>query len=917
LGPTERLVSGLPEPTIYAYNRWELDQQRRELRAEGQLVRIGQRAFAILATLVTSANSIVTKDELVRKIWARSIIGENTLNVHISAIRRALADDRDLLKTIPGRGYRLVGDWVPSARGVERSQPTYSARTYADGTSASNLPAAWTRLIGRDIAIQRVCDLLGAYRVVTLTGVGGIGKTSLALEVARVAFPDFAGDVWFVELVGLSDPALVPSAIGATLGIEVGATDPSPETIARAIGSNRTLILLDNCEHVIDTAADTVETITRLCSQVSILTTSREILRIDGECVYQVQPLDVPSDEAPVATDFRHGAVELFLTRQQSLDETQRQPPEDLRKVAAICRRLDGIPLAIELAAARATTLGVDHVLAHLDERFKLLTEGRRTAQPKHKTLRATLDWSYELLPEREQRLFRLLALFPAGFTLEAAVAILPEVDDRTVIELVDHLIAKSLIVLDRTERASRWRMLETTRAYALDRLIESGEWNAACARQCTFFCDLVASASAGSPNAGDLARFGREVDNVRAALAWAFSKNGDPRLGISLTAGYAAVWLHLFLILECIERVEEAQHRLASIAESDARTATDLQITLGFAMLNTSGQADKTAAVITQGLAMAERQGDLEPKFRAIWTVWSVNLNCGQYRKSRDAAARFLELAKAHGDRPRELIGYRLLGSATHFMGRQSEARLSLEQSLGSATRAEESSRPIWYLLDQQIVARAMLARVLLLQGHLTEARHLAEANLEDARATEHKLSVCYALRNALCPILLMLGDIAAAEHSVAILMDLVTRHGMTFWRGWGACLHGQVLIKKGHFEDGLALLRSGVDMRIRAGWIMRVPEFLCSMAEAYLGLGKPGDAVATLDDALARSEDGEQMWYVAEILRLRALAALQRGDNDARSAALTDLRAAFDLSERQGAAFLRSRCASQLAQL
>jgi non-specific serine/threonine protein kinase len=287
---------------VYESGEWEVDLTRRELRAHGVLVPIGGRAFEILEVLVQSAGELVTKRDLMDRVWPGAIVEDNTLQFHISAIRKALGPDRGMLKTASGRGYRLVGGWVlrrentSSVDAIDLEPVRSTAEPFQ-----TNVPAAGFELVGRSIAVQHLHDLLSAYRVVTLTGPGGIGKTRLAFEVARGLFPNFQGDVRLVELVSVSDPALVPSAVTAALGLELGGAEISAETVARAVGAKRLLLVLDNCEHVIDAAAKLAETIVSMCSRTTILATSREILKIQGEYVYRVAPLDVPlANENPI-----------------------------------------------------------------------------------------------------------------------------------------------------------------------------------------------------------------------------------------------------------------------------------------------------------------------------------------------------------------------------------------------------------------------------------------------------------------------------------------------------------------------------------------------------------------------------------------------------------------------------------------
>jgi predicted ATPase len=413
------------------------------------------------------------------RVWPGAIVEENTLEVHISAVRKALGPDRGALKTSFGRGYRLMGDWTI------RKETTLAVSVDSDLTRLleepcqTNVPTAASEVIGRTAAVEQLREILCSYRMITLTGPGGIGKTTLAQEVARSLFPAFNRDCWLVDVVSVSDPALVPRMVAAVLGLKLSKDEISPESVARTIGAKRLLLVLDNCEHVIDGVAKLTETVMHLCPATSIVVTSREVVRIEGEHVYRVPPLDVPSphQEEPNIV-LGHSAVQLFIARTQALDSAFSPHGEILRATAAICRRLDGIPLAIEFAAARTAVLGPELVLSRLDERFGLLTGGFRTALPRHRTLRATLDWSYELLPEAERCLLRRLGIFTSGFTLEAANALMSDKDYAvsTVLEQISNLVSKSLVTTDGRAPTGRWRLIETIRAYALNLLAESGE---------------------------------------------------------------------------------------------------------------------------------------------------------------------------------------------------------------------------------------------------------------------------------------------------------------------------------------------------------------------------------------------------------------------------------------------------------
>ena len=529
---------------VYQSGQWQIDLGRRELLSSGVAVPIGARAFEIIEVLLLSANGLVTRNDVMDRVWPGGMVGENTLHVHISAIRKALGPDRAMLHTASGRGYRLLGTWSPHQPGLATAWDS-SASTYEPGAPhANNFPLIAGRLIGRTAAVRHVRDLVSAYRIVTLTGPGGVGKTSLAIEASRGLFANFNGGACFVELASLSNPEPVPATAASALELNLSG-EISAESVARAIGARHLLLVLDNCEHIIDAAANLAERITRLCPNVSIVATSRELLRVNGEAVYRVPPLDVPAvgQEAPDHI-LGHGAVELFITRTAAMNTNQTLRTEDLAAVAAICRQLDGIPLAIELAAASAATLGVSQVAAGLRDRFALLTRGRRAALARQRTLRATIDWSHELLPESEQLLLRRLAVFHGGFTLAAAVAVMADAarDATAVMDGIANLVAKSLVALDTTRGVTRWYLLDTIRAYALEKLAGHGERETAARHHATYFRDLFPRSAmvsgGGEPENCQRGKY-RDIDNVRAALDWCFSPGGDRAIGVDLTVGY------------------------------------------------------------------------------------------------------------------------------------------------------------------------------------------------------------------------------------------------------------------------------------------------------------------------------------------------------------------------------------------
>src|SRR5712672_554823 len=797
---------------VYELDEWEVDLARRELRARGVPVPIGGRAFEIIEVLVQSAGELVTKNDLSARIWPGAIVEHNTLQFHISAIRKALGSDRGILKTASGRGYRLLGAWTSrqeSSSSVD-SIDIEPMRSPAEPFQ-TNLPAAASELVGRTNAVQHLRGLLSAYRVVTLTGPGGIGKTRLAFEVARGLFPSFQGDVRLVELVSLSDPGLVPSTVAGGLGLKLGGDEISAESVARAIGAQRLLLVLDNCEHVIDAAARLAETIVRMCPRTTILATSREILKIEGEYVYRVPPLDVPSQHEEPDDILGRSAVQLFIATTRAVHSDFSPNGENLPAIAAICRRLDGIPLAIDFAATRVATLGLQQVAASLNDRLGLLTDGRRTALPRHQTLRATLDWSYELLPEPERLVMRRLAVFAGDFTAEAArlVAADDEIAVSDVVCSLANLVTKSLVTLEAGGAIAHHRLHETTRVYALEKLAESGEFDQVARRHAHYYRDLFNKAEIeldALPAPTWLTRHGRQIGQARAALDWAFSPTGAAEVGVALTVAAVPLWVHLSLMEECRGRVERA---LSGPAESrDSRRNMQLHAALGAALFLTKGSCPEMLAAFKHAFEIAEGLDDSDYRQWALWGLFSDCITSGRYREALTLAKRFCAYAAKTTDPANGPIGDRLVGVALLALGDLEGARRHIERMLGRYVA--RTPHIIRYQFDQQLLAYSYRCGILWLQGFAEQALAIVDSHLVAARASDHPYSLFSGLLQTACPLALLVGDLTLAERYVKALMELSARHAVELWTLGGRCFAGVLLIKRGNIGPGLELLRT-----------------------------------------------------------------------------------------------------------
>lgn len=452
-----------------SFGPFRLLRPERRLERDGKAVPLGGRALEILFALVDRAGRVVSKAELSQAVWPGMVVEEGSLRFHIVTLRKALgesAQDGRYLTTVAGRGYCFTSMATATASARERSGDPL--------IEAPRLIPSVRKMIGMDDAAEEAGAELLVRRFLTLVGPPGIGKTTLAIKLGHDLRDDFPDGVAFVELSSLSDSHLVANAIAAAVGKTLPAGH-GLDHLLEIFRGRRMLVILDSCEHVIDVAAGLAEHLFRNLPDLSLLTTSRESLRAEGEHVYRLFPLHCPPAESPASGEaaLRYPAVELFVDRVQASQVGFRLSDDDAPLVGEICRKLDGIPLALELAAGRVPAYGIKQTAALLDGHFRLLWEGRRTAPPRLQTLSAALDWSYDLLSVFERAVLCRISVFAGSFTLDAAVGVVsPDQGSRDfVVPTLANLVSKSLVVLEETPAGARYRLLDTTRVYGLAKL--------------------------------------------------------------------------------------------------------------------------------------------------------------------------------------------------------------------------------------------------------------------------------------------------------------------------------------------------------------------------------------------------------------------------------------------------------------
>jgi predicted ATPase/DNA-binding winged helix-turn-helix (wHTH) protein len=921
------MMDGRDAPTqqTISFGPFRLTPAKRLLEKSGAPVHLSARALDILIVLVEHAGQVVAKKDLIAQIWSGITVEEGSLRVHVAGLRKVLGDGKfgnRYIANIQGRGYCFV---APVSRLATLSRPA------ADGlTSRKGLvfPPPLRRMIGREAAVDSISARLVSGRFVTIVGAGGIGKTTVAVSIGRRLFEEFGDLVYFVDLGSLGDPLLVASATGSALGLPISEPNPAPNLIV-ALRHQRMLLVFDSCEHVIETASLLAERIFKEAPRVHILATSREALGVEGEQVHRLAPLACPSDGALLSADQALGfpAVQLFIERATANRSQFAFTDADAPVVAEICRRLDGIPLAIELAAGRVSAYGIRKVATLLDQRFGLLWRGRRTALPRHQTLTATLDWSYDLLQEFEQTILRRLAIFAGIFTLEAARSIAAgnDVDDALVISALNGLVTKSLVAKYTRSAILYLRLSDTTRAYALQKLLETSEAHRIAHGHAVYYRELLNRISLKEPGAGAvLDQTGgvtevREpkgvIDEVRAALDWTYSDQGDLILAVDLTAAAAPLWIHHLLIDECRERIEQAIALIGKVVCRNARRDLQLFSSLAVAHLESTGNASKIDEAWLRAAELAEELNDSEYRIRSLWGLWLGRYFQGDYRGALRIATRFATLPEGTVDVADRFVGERIQGVTLHILGDQTRARVHIEKMLQGYVAPPDQIHVQRYHFDQNVAARTFYSQVVWLLGFPDQAMAIGNRALDDAMKLNHDFSLVYALIFGVCPLTLERGDLDVTEE----LVSRMFQRSETFrpMRVWGQCYGGVLAIRKAETARGLSLLRDGLEGFAISNFQSRYVFLLGHLALGLFNAGDHRGALVTIDEALDRSESNDDRWYVAELLRIKGELVLRQNEPEAAASAEALFKSSLEWSRKQKALSWELRTAMSFARL
>jgi predicted ATPase/DNA-binding winged helix-turn-helix (wHTH) protein len=884
---------------VFVFADFRFSPGSRSLLRNGKPVRLGARAFDILLILIEHAGEVVAKAELFDRVWPGVFVDESSLRVHVAALRRALGDSASgghIIASVPGRGYSFVAP----VRDEDRAGAPESEMS---NPAAGGRPAALETIFGRDDIVRTLARRLPLKRFITLTGPGGIGKTAVALAVADEVAAYYRDGVRVVDLAPLTYPDEVAPHVASLLRISAPNTEPL-QALAAQSGGRNLLIVLDNCEHVVDAASAIAEAILGAAPETHIVATSREPLRARGEWTQRLEPLPLPPADMDltIAALGRFPACALFLERWAACDGSIEPGDEDAQLVADICRKLDGVPLAIELAAARASLFGLRGLRERLDDRFAILTKSPRSAAPRHRTLAATIDWSFETLGDDERKLWRRLGVMRDAFTLEAAETLgLDGLDDFSIVEILDSLVEKSLVAIDARGGETRYRLLESLRLYAFDKLVLSGELECARRRHAEYW--LARSIQGGDgwtelPTQGWLLANGGNIADIRAALDWALGSTGDPALAIGLVTASAPIWFKMLMIPELRRYLERAFALAAQRPDIEPRLIMRMHVAHAHAIFHTLGHAAEVRAALEAAATIAERLGDRASLAHILWALFGCSSVHGDYAAMTSAVERFDRLERGDGGALIHATHERMAAWSDHLMGRNEQALRHAEAALAlPAVRIGDGG----VMFDHTLTTTSHYCRILWALGRPNAAAEVIDEAIARTLAVNQPFALGYFLNFAACPIALWSGRIDAFRHYVALLFDESIGIPLTVWRKCGE-LYRQMLV---YLTDP-----------------DRAEATRLALAEAPLTASQ-AERLSTFDWRLLRPEcvqdamAGRINWSTPEILRAQGETLLAVAPRAARPEAESLFLRAIDLSRAHKALSWELRAATGLATL
>src|SRR5712672_3472160 len=859
------------------FGPFELSSRERVLRHDGVVLPLGDRALDILIYLAERPGEVVAKRELMDHVWSDVTVEEGSIRVQLAAIRKALGDGQSgnrYIANIKGRGYSFVGTVVALADGGESGN--------AGLRHQGRLPVRPTIMVGRETVVSEVSNKLRDERFVTLLGPGGIGKTTIAFAIGHAVAGEFGGQVHFVDLESLTDPRHVAGAVATSLGLALKSKDPASELVD-LVRSQKSLIILDNCEHVIEAVALLAEQLYQESEQIYLLATSRELLKVGGEHCWRVPPLDFPPDgsEQTANAVIRYPAAQLLARGVAARAGSVVLTDEEAPLVAEMCRKLDGLPLAIELAAGQVAALGLKNTAARLVSQVELLRLSHRTAVPRHRSLKAALDWSYNLLSDGERIVFRHIAPFVGHFTLEGARYVAGELGAGTgeILDAIAGLVEKSLITTRIDETQAQYRLLDTTRAYALEKLEEYAEVDPISLRHAEYVIQQLESQKemlSAQPRVERVAASSWQLSNVRSALEWSFGSHGNDEIATRLAAASTQLFMELALLIEWQAWAEQA---IARLGDQHRNSRQDLAREL----------------MLLNGLY--------------LYSSWTTDIH-----RALDVAARSQKVALKTQDPDDMARAESMLGMANHLAGHHLVAQTHFEAGLrhsasGSRLRAgHHLYHPTSFLL-------VGMARSLLYRGVVDQALEYARLAIEEGEKSGLSTILCRSLILIL-PVYLALDDWRRSEQHIAQLTDLSAAHALKAYHAMATGFRGRWLLLQNNVRDGVPLLKRASEELEAERHEMLNMDFVSDLGAGLAASGLHEEALTLVADALDVQKRGGKFLFVPALMRVKGLILVSRSHGDYPEAEASFL-SAIDWAKRQSAGLFELMAATDLAEL
>lgn len=880
----------------------------RVVEKDGERVQVGSRAFDLLLALVENGGEVVSKKQLTSRAWPGIVVDEVSLRVHISGLRKILGNTplgTPYITNVSGRGYMLA---VP----VEQDDVGLQSLTLAPDPPTVQFPSRLTRMVGRDDCVRAIGALLRETRFVSIVGVGGLGKTTVAIAAAHELSDEFVDGTFFVDLASVQDGALVASTIASLFGVSTPASDQVP-TLVTFLRQKRALLVLDNAEHLIADVAVLAERIFDRCLGVHILTTTREALRVEGEHVYNLAALEIPPLECGQGGRGigDYASVKLFIDRAFASGGRRDLDTAELEIAAGICRRLDGVALAIELAAGRAAMHGVAGVQDLLDRRFGLHWQGRRTALPRHQTLAALHDWSYNLLNSDEKLVLRKLGCFAGPFTIEAALSI---VGDRwPAPEVIDALSQKSLISrLSGPEGKVAYRLAEATRAYCADKFrADRDEQDQVSTAHAAYYTQLLEKLTSGRDHfrVSGLSGIKPELlGNIRQALESSFG-SGNTKVGVRLVASSSALLLELSLLTECHTWASRALEVMpAELSGSISDALINQSLAISGIIVRDGYPRVKQAFATALKIARAHGQARLELDILAGMHIFYMR--AGECYAGAEVASECEEAGHGIDDGDARALANWIKGISFSYAGDALAAIPCFERSL-----TEDAPRGLdlnLVVFTQRIRAIVQYSRCLLVQGSASLAKMTAARAVQDATAYGHPIPRCIALAYA-ASAYIWKGDWDDATSLLDELAAVSLQHSLVAFHAVSEGLRGELEVRNGSPTLGIPRLRNALAVMAEENHQHMVVSFLAALAEGLSDTGKHSEALLTLARAMARAEQSGEMYQMVEMLGLKASIALAEGR--AGLAPIADVMKAIARARQDGALALELRIALRAA--